>query len=473
MGEEISHSSFSKQDFQEFERRLAEETQLLAQVDAAGALSAEGYVAGFEIEAWLLDHSYFPNPVNEGFLKALGHPLVVPELSRFNVELNCEPLPVSGDVLRRAENTLSRLWDHCNSVAHGMDTNMVMIGTLPVIRDDDLSLANLSPLERYRALNAEILRQRAGAPLVVDIAGDEHLRSEHRDVMLEAATTSFQVHLKTPAALAHRFYNASIMMTAPILAAAANAPFLFGKSLWHETRIPVFEQSIALTDRGGARGRVSFGAGYAEASLREALEENQAAFPVLLPILFSDPPARFRHVSLHNGTIWRWNRPLVGFDADATPHIRIEHRTLPAGPTIIDMIANAALYFGLARHAVDTGLDERGDLPFETARRNFYAAARDGLSARMDWPGAGTVTARDLLLDELIPAARQGLAAFGIDADDAGLFLGIVEARVRSGQTGAQWQRAALTRRGGDFLEMMAAYCKRQRSGAPVHQWDL
>tara|TARA_R110002072_G_scaffold35177_44_gene104464 strand:- start:1171 stop:2592 length:1422 start_codon:yes stop_codon:yes gene_type:complete len=473
MGDEISRTRFEAADFERFGDRLRAETALFADLSSAGHLSEDGFVAGFEIEAWLLDHGFFPNPCNTRFLAALDHPLVVPELSRFNVELNCEPLALTGDVLRRANAALSDLWAHCNDVAHGLDANMVMIGTLPHLRDTDLTLSNMSPQMRYEALNAEILRQRGGRPLTVDIDGEEHLHSEHADVMLEAATTSFQIHLKTPARAAHLYYNASIMTAAPLLAACTNAPFLFDRSLWDETRIPLFEQSIGLTDIDGGHGRVTFGSGYADSSLCDVLAENLRSYPILLPFTFDAPTEDFRHMRLHNGTVWRWNRPLIGFEDDGSPHFRIEQRTLPAGPTIIDMVANAACYFGMVRDLVDSGFVEHGDLSFADARANFYAAAKSGLEAELTWPGSGRVRARDLMLDELIPAARRGLAAFAVDADDRELFLGIVEARVRSGQTGAAWQRTELARRGGDLFEMMSVYCENQRSGAPVHQWNL
>lgn len=472
MGDEISRSLFGPDDFSRFGDRLREETRLFSDLSASGRLSQDGFVVGFEIEAWLLDHGFYPHPVNERFLEKLSHPLVVPELSRFNVELNCEPLALTRDVLRRATAALSDLWGRCNSVAHSLDTNMVMIGTLPIIRDTDLTLANMSPLKRYEALNHEILQQRSGRPLVIDIDGDEHLCLVHHDVMLEAATTSFQIHLKTPARLAHRYYNASIMASAPLLAACVNAPFLFRRALWSETRIPLFEQSIPLTDRDGAHGRVGFGTGYLGSSLFEALAENLDAYPVLLPIIFDEPPEAFRHLRLHNGTIWRWNRPLVGFEVDGSAHLRIEHRTLPAGPTIIDMIANAAFYVGLVRHFVDTGFDERGGLSFANAAANFYKAARFGLDADLVWPEVGLVSARNLLLDELVPAARRGLAGFQLDEEDSDLYLDIVESRIRGGQTGAAWQRAELNRRGSDFRELMSVYCERQRSAAPVHEWE-
>ena len=463
MGEEIESQGFSREDKALFAQRLARETRLLRDVFAQDGFSRDKPMLGFEIETWILDHNHFPAPINGQVLEALDDPLVVPELSRFNVELNCEPLAISGDVLVRAFDGLSRLWARCNAVAHRLDANLVMIGTLPTIRDEDMSLANISPLNRYWALNHEVLRQRRGQALRVDIEGRDHLVSEHFDVMLEAATTSFQVHLKAPGRQARTYYNASIAASAPVLAVAGNAPFLFGKSLWEETRIPLFEQAVVAP----GPPRVSMGSGYATHSLFEVFEENARVYAPLLPMAFDAPAKEFRHLRLHNGVIWRWNRPLVGFDADGGPHLRIEHRILPAGPTLADMIANAALYLGLARALAIQSKDGTGGLPFDDAVANFYAAARHGLDARLTWPGDATRTAAQLLSERLIPMARAGLADFGVDE---GGFLDIIEARVKTRQTGAAWQRRALEKR-GDLYAMMAAYCEGQRFGAPVHEW--
>lgn len=463
MGEEIESHGFSREDKALFAERLAQETRLLRDLFAHDGFSRQNPMLGFEIETWILDHNYFPAPINQQVLEALDDPLVVPELSRFNVELNCEPLPLAGEVLSRALGDLSKLWARCNAVAHRLDANLVMIGTLPTIRDEDMSLANISPLNRYYALNREVLRQRRGQALRVDIEGRDHLQSEHFDVMLEAATTSFQTHLKAPAGHARAYYNASIAVSAPVLAAAGNAPFLFGKSLWEETRIPLFEQAVVAP----GPPRVSMGSGYAAHSLFEVFEENARVYDSLLPMVFDAPAQEFRHLRLHNGVIWRWNRPLVGFDTDGAPHLRIEHRILPAGPTLVDMIANAALYLGLTRALAMGSKDGTGALAFDDAVANFYAAARHGLDARLTWPGAGVVNAGTLLAERLIPMAREGLADFGVAEDG---FLDIVAARVRTRQTGAAWQRRALEKR-GDLFKMMAAYCEGQRCGAPVHEW--
>jgi hypothetical protein len=392
----------------------------------------------------------------------------VPELSRFNVELNCTPAALEGDVFSRMAAELSQLWDRCERVAHTLDGNIVMIGTLPVIRDQDLTLANLSPLKRYYALNHEVLRRRNGRPVRISIAGRDSVASEHCDVMLEAATTSFQIHLKTPAARAHLYWNASAMISGPLLAASANAPFLFGKDLWDETRIPLFEQAVDLPGSGGVK-RVGFGEGYIS-SLYELFEENLADYPVLLPLRFDAPAAELRHLALHNGTIWRWNRPLIGQEAGGMPHLRIEHRILPAGPSIADMMANTAFYVGAVHELVERGEAAEPALPFADAERNFYAGAKDGIAAGFTWPGAPIQSARDLLLARLIPIARTGLKRLGVEADGEG-FLELFAERVEKGWTGAAWQRASLAASGGDFRRMIADYCERQRSRAPVFQW--
>ena len=345
MGEEIKATGFTPADKARFASRLAQETGLARTLYERDKFSRDGHMVGFEVETWIVDHNYAPSSINQTLLETLNHPLVVPELSRFNLELNCAPVRLAGDALTQAHQSLTRLWATCNDVAHRLDANLVLIGTLPTIRDSDLTLANMSPLNRYYALNQEVLRLRGGQPLHVNIAGRDRLASVHTDVMLEAATTSFQIHLKAPADLAHRYYNASVAASGPILAACGNAPFLFGKALWEETRVPLFEQAVKVP----GPARVSMGSGYVTRSLIEIFEENLRDYDALLPMAFDDPPEEMRHLRLHNGVIWRWNRPLIGFDESGAPHFRVEHRILPAGPTFIDMMANVALYLGLAR----------------------------------------------------------------------------------------------------------------------------
>lgn len=270
---------------------------------------------------------------------------------------------------------------------------MVAIGILPTLTDADLTLANLSNRTRYRALNEQVLRQRHGRANLLDITGSqgETMHSAHHDVMLEAAATSFQVHLQVPASETVRSYNAALIASAPVVALSGNSPLLFGRQLWQETRIPLFEQALNIGAREDgahdALARVSFGSGYAGYSLVECFRENLERFEPLLPVELADPADRLAHLRLHNGTIWRWNRPLVGFDADGSIRLRVEHRPMAAGPSMTDMTANLAFSIGLiAALAAEPAPPERG-LAFDDARRNFYDAARLGGVAKVDrWP---------------------------------------------------------------------------------------
>ncbi len=474
MGIEISRTTFTPADFERFASRLHAETGLLREHVAKKQYAEDAYVAGFELEAWLLDRHSLPYPINDEYLERLGSPLVVPELSKFNVELNCTPQPLRAGALQRLETELNATWDRCLQTARDLEGSIVAIGTLPTIRERDLCLANISPLNRYYALNEQILKSRGGRPIRIRIDGRESLALDHNDVMLEAAATSFQVHLQVPAAQIVRHYNASAVLSAPLVAATANSPFLLGRDLWDETRIPLFEQSVDAGDpTENRRHRVTFGRRYLEASPVEYYDENLREFPVLLPMTYDDAPEAMRHLQLHNGTIWRWNRLLLGLNADKAPRFRIEHRVMPAGPTMIDMIANAALYIGAVHHLACRDRAPESALDYQDARTNFYAAARHGLSAELKWPAGVRTDARTLLLEEIVPMARAGLGDLGMDEDERDRYLDLIAARVRSGQNGAAWQRAHAAHHGHDYEKLVADYLAHQRSAMPVHEWEI
>jgi gamma-glutamyl:cysteine ligase YbdK (ATP-grasp superfamily) len=477
MGQEIESVRFSPDDFAAFSARLKDETTLLESWFQSGNFSRRDRMGGFELEAWLVDRQERPAPINDVFLKRLDNAMVVPELARFNVELNDHPQHLWGTAFSRFEASLGATWQQCTRVAGELDARLVMIGILPTVREEELSQENMSDLRRYSALNEQVLRLREGEPLQLDINGREHLKTSNKSVMLEAATTSFQLHLKVHPDKAVRAYNASIMASAPLVAIAANSPFLFGHDLWNETRVPLFEQSVSVGGLAGASHgplrRVTFGSGYARRSLLECFQENEQHYPVLLPMSFNEGLEQMAHVRLHNGTIWRWNRPLIGFDYDGLPHLRIEQRVLPAGPTIVDMIANAAFFHGLVQSLVKQEDAPEAQLSFSAARDNFYAAAKRGLDAHVHWMGEERGVLRTLVMERLLPMARSGLEQLEIDRTDIDRYLWVIEARVLSGQTGADWQREAAALCGNDLAVMMAAYRERQESGQPVHEWDL
>jgi hypothetical protein len=292
--------------------------------------------------------------------------------------------------------------------------------------------------------------------------------------MLEAAATSLQVHFQPVQAASARIYNASIIASAPIVAVAANSPYLFGLDLWDETRIPVFEQAVSTSSDETARpNRVTFGRRYARESLIECFLANVEDFDVLLPMVRDEPDERLCHLRLHNGTIWRWNRPLIGFDARGNPSIRIEHRVIPAGPSLADTMANAALYYGLVQDLSTTDPAPERQLSFDRARSNFYAAAREGLNASIVWLNDKSIPVRELLLSESIPRARRGLQALGEARADIDLYLGTLEGRLKTGQNGCAWQRAFTDRHGRDMRALVGAYRDNQRTGEAVHDWRI
>ncbi len=472
MGQEISHSSFSDEDFNRFRDRVVAETALLEQWMADGVLDQGEPMAGSEIEAWLVHDRGLQAPVNQAFLEHMNDPMVVPELSTFNVELNTQPLAFSDGMFYHMHDELADLWQRCDQVAGREAAHMLMIGILPTVQQSDLCLGNISGMQRYQALNEQVLRMRDGQPLMLDIHAQEHLVAEHDDVMLEAATTSFQIHLKIDPAGAVRAYNISKMISAPMVALAANSPFLFGHELWDETRIPLFEQSVAVGASDYSK-RVTFGVRYAEHSIMECFEANRDRYPMLLPQLMDEPVESLAHLRLHNGTIWRWNRPLVGVSENGKAHIRIEHRVAPSGPSTLDVIANAAFYFGLVRELMATEENPEARLPFINAKENFYSSACLGLEARVVWFDGQEGSVADLCLQKLIPQARAGLRRLGISRDETDYWLDIIEARVESHQTGTRWQREWVAQNGKDFPALVRTYRERQNSGNPVHSWAI
>ncbi|NOQ14001.1 MAG: glutamate--cysteine ligase [Methyloprofundus sp.] len=476
MGQEINAKAFKGNDFTSFHQKLTQETQHLKELIEQNQLSELPPTAGFEIEAWLVDDNMQAAPNNVSFLQNLNDPLAFPELAKFNIELNGVPQRLATEVFSILHKNLLTTWEKACLHAQELDNHILMIGTLPTLTPSVMSLKNMSDMNRYRVLNKQILKAR-GKPINLDIIGVEHLKFDHYDVMLESATTSLQLHTQIPLHQAHHFYNASIIASAAIVASCANAPYLFGKNLWHESRIPLFEQAIETGGYGGAvhgpLKRVSFGSAYARTSIMECFQENLEHFPVLLAELFTDPIEKFEHLRLHNGTIWRWNRPLIGFDADNTPHIRIEHRTPSAGPTIVDSIANAAFYYGLTKNLCDEISGQDIPLAFSQAKDNFYQAARFGLDSNIIWFDGLKQNLQKLILTDLLPRARKGLQSLNIDAQDIDSYLGIIERRISNKQTGSQWQRQFMQQPNANLQSMTQAYLEHQYTEIPVSQWDI
>ena len=503
MGQEITHRHFNKSDFEHYRSKIDAELDWVQNwfVKKNKALADTGadpecqehLTIGFELEACLIDQNGEPASINEAFFQRLKNFPDVPqlasqvtrELAQFNIELNSSVFILTGKALSSLEQELIRLWSACQNVAKEVDCSLLMVGTLPSLQEKHLKLANMSHMTRYEALNEQVLRVRKGKAIELDIQGSETLKSIHQDVMLESAATSFQLHLQMPLSRSVRYYNAAIILSAPIVAMSANSPFLFGKALWCETRIPVFEQAVSVGGFDGAAfgpiKRVSFGSGYARESLLECFQENNEHYPVLLPEVFNTSVEELAHLSLHNGTVWRWNRPLITSTSTINKgkvekgwdyHVRLEHRVIPAGPTVVDSIANAAFFYGTVTALANQYEIPEFQLPFVQAKENFYLAAKQGLKAKISWLSGQVIPMKPLLIDYLLPLAKNGLSQLGIARKDIDYYLGIIEQRVISGQNGAQWQRSYIEKNGKDMEALTKAYLKNQQGGRPVHEWE-
>lgn len=478
MGDEISRWDFSSEDYKEFKQRLRNESRILKGWFENNDFESTDGKCGFELEAWLMDKQYQPAPVNESFLDCLADPLVVPELSKFNFEINSTPCSIEGNFLSHLESELSNCWTRCATQAEKINSNILAIGILPTIQDNMLTLDHMSSLNRYLALNRQVLHLRHGEPLELKVEGRDSIHARHYDVMLEAVATSLQIHCQVNTDEAVRQYNLSQILSAPMVAVAANSPYLFGKDLWDETRIPLFEQSVSVASFPDSHGqninRVTFGTGYARQSLFEPFLENLDGFPILLPMVLDDDPSWLGHLRLQNGTIWRWTRPLIGLSKSGNPHLRLEHRTPAAGPSITDTIANIAFFIGLMNHYSKREIPLELEIPFEGAKANFYEAAKHGLRADIRWTGTKPVMLQTLLEQSLLPDAIKGLQKAGVHQVDIDYYLGeVIGNRIKTRQNGTAWQRGFIAKHGNDFQMMTNAYFENQKQNKPVHQWTL
>lgn len=471
MGQDIDQCHFKKYDFIEFNRRLKDETALLKEMFEEEALESDKTIAGYELETWLVNKDGLPSSSNERFLSSLNNPEVVSELAQFNIEINGPPEVLSGNALSKMEADITERWKACTANAQKMNLDMVSIGILPTLQNSDLGLANMSKAKRYRALNEQVLRLREGEPIQLNIQGNDHLELSHQDVMLEAAATSFQIHMQVNPAEAAHYYNLSKIISAPMLAVSANSPFLFGHELWEESRIPLFEQAVAVGGTAYCR-RVTFGVRYLQQSIFEIFEANMERYPILLPLAMDSEREKMKHLGLHNGTIWRWSRPIIGVNDKGKAHVRIEHRAIAAGPSQVDQVANMAFFYGLI-----TGMagDKKWihEIPHEKALNNFYNAAKNGMHCDVFWKGNKKSNLRKLCIEDLLPKAARGLKQLNIDQEEAESYLNIIHDRLKTAQTGSAWQRAWVEKYGKGWSHLTLDYAEKQSENIPVHKWEV
>lgn len=472
-----------------FTRAVLTDLRALEEMLQRGMMEEGVRRLGAEQELFLVDQGWRPARTAPEILERLHDERFTPELARFNLEINLEPDLLEGACFRRLEETLRGDIEKVRAAA-GPDGKVVLAGILPTLSKSDLNLDNITPKDRYLAMNEAFTRMR-GEPYHLQVEGMDELNVEHDSVMLEACNTSFQIHLQVAPDEFAPFYNAAQLAIGPVLAAAGNSPLLFGRRLWAETRIALFQQSIDTRSVNpylrDSRPRVRFGERWAEGPVTQVFEEDLARFRVLLAGEVGEDPFEalgrgevpgLQALTSYNTTLYRWNRPCYGV-TDGKPHLRIECRALPAGPTVVDQVANTAFWVGLVVGLVETYGDVAPRMEFADAKANFLAAARHGLNAGLHWLGGRTEGAAELIEGDLLRLAHQGLVEAGVDGADAERYLGILAERVESGRTGSNWVLRSLAELKGQgtrserLAALTAAMGRRQDEGEPVHRWPL
>ncbi|MEU8567350.1 glutamate-cysteine ligase family protein [Streptomyces pathocidini] len=496
MGEKVEAGGFDLSDRQRYRGKLRQCLEGLERLLSEKRFDRPRNLMGLEIELNLAGADGMPRMMNAEVLERISSGDFQTELGQFNLEVNIVPHRLSGRVLDRLAEELRTGLAYADRKAREVSAEIVMIGILPTLGTQDLVSANLSEVDRYMLLNDQILAAR-GEEIDLDIEGVEHLTYSSRSIAPEAACTSVQLHLQvTPGRFAD-VWNAAQAVTAVQIAMGANSPFLFGRELWRESRPPLFQQATDTRPpelrAQGVRPRTWFGERWID-SAYDLFEENLRYFPALLPICGEEDPLRvldeggvpaLRELVLHNGTVYRWNRPVYAV-VDGVPHLRVENRVLPAGPTVTDVVANAAFYYGLVRALAEEPRPVWSRLSFAEASDNFDAACRHGIEAVLRWPRPGRsgtvaeVPAVRLVCEELLPLAAAGLDAWGVEPADRDHYLGVIEGRCRRRMNGASWQAATFHRALGGGLDRDAAlaattrrYAQLMRSGEPVHLWPV
>ena len=444
---------------------------------------------GAEQEMFLVDGNLTPAPVSVEVLQHANDPRLTTEIARFNLEANLTPLKLDGSCFSELESELDEVIRRARESATHFGANVLLAGILPTLRKSDLTLDNLTPSRRYQQLNDSVIKLRGG-PFSIHIKGLDEINFTHDNIMMESCNTSFQIHFQVGPKEFAPLYNLAQAITAPVLVAAVNSPLLFGHRLWQETRLALFQHSTdarSVTQQARSHPtRVSFGDRWIEKSVLELFQEQIARYRTIMINGASDNPLallasgripELTALRMHNGTIWPWNRACYGV-ADGIAHLRIENRVLPSGPTILDEVANTAFFSGLMLSLPNEYGEIANLMSFDDAKANFFAAARHGLDAQFKWVGGNSLTASTLILDHLLPLARQGLKGAEVDSADVDRYLSVIEERVSSRQTGAQWTMNSFQvlrdqPREVSMQLIAREMLDRQQQGEPVHRWPV
>ncbi len=490
MGEHNVEQELDEQKLHEFTQALLADLRALAFMLEDGRIERGVQRIGAEQEMFLVDRHLRPAPLAQEVLERANDARLTTEIARFNLEANLTPLELTGRCFHSMHEELKDVLAKARVAATEFGADVLLSGILPTLRVSDLTLTNLTPMPRYQELNRSVTRLRGG-PFSIHIKGVDELQVTHDNIMMESCNTSFQVHFQVNPSEFVVTYNIAQAITAPVLAAAVNSPVLFGHRLWQETRLALFQHSADARSRiqlaRSQPTRVGFGEQWLKHSVIELLHDQIARFrPIMITRPDEDPMQVLARreipllsaLRMHNGTVWPWNRACYGV-SNGVAHLRIENRALPAGPTTIDEIANAAFFIGLMLSLPGEYGDISKRMTFDDAKANFFAAARHGLNAQFNWIDGKSYPASSLILDHLLLLARQGLESAGVDTLDIDRYLGIIDERVQSGRNGAQWMLKSLSAieapgpKDMGYRMLTSTMLQRQKEGKPVHKWQI
>ena len=490
MGEERVKVPESKEQSQKFLKYLLRDVRAMGKMLKEGWFEVDNIRIGAEQEICLIDRNAKPAPIAMELLEALNDESFTTELAKFNLETNLDPLLFKGKCLSQMELNIQKKLDYAREKIKAFDGDIALAGVLPTIRKSDLDIENLTPLPRYRAI-CDAINKLRGEEYDLRIQGTDELLMKFDTPLLEACNTGFQVHLQVnPDDFVHK-YNLAQAITGPVLASAVNSPLLFGKRLWKETRIALFHQSVDTRKVGDhlreSSPRVTFGNQWLKESILEIYQEDIARYRVILSSEIDEDVEKMMEkgevpelmaLQVHNGTVYRWNRPCYGI-SNGKPHLRIENRVFPSGPTVTDEIANAAFWLGLLNGMDEEYPDISKVMDFDDAKMNFFAASKLGLDTKFRWINDSRYSAVDLICKELLPLAREGLKKVGVDQGDITSYLDIIEERTEVGQTGSYWAIQSYNSLTKDVTREQAltaitnAMIKNQKKGEPAHKWGL
>jgi gamma-glutamyl:cysteine ligase YbdK (ATP-grasp superfamily) len=490
MGLEIDQTEFSDEEFKQFSQRLRSNLKALEILLARPGFGEGDLSFGAELELYIIGNEGQPLHVNQEIREQLNDPQITLELNRYNLEYNFNPSLIKDRCFKATQTEAEAAIAKINACAAQWDGKVIPIGILPTLQQSDTGYHAMTPLERFKALTHELTELRGG-PFTIAIEGEETLQLAMDDVTLEGANTSFQIHLRVPPSEFSDFYNAVQLVTPLVVALAANSPTLFGHRLWQETRIPLFKQSIDSRPKDTLHpipARVNFGSNWIRDGAMELFAEAALLYRPILPNCNDEDPVAIareggtpslHELRLHQGSIWWWNRPV--YDPHGDGHLRIEMRSLPAGPSLVDMLANAALAIGLAKCMQSNIRELLPAIPFNYCTANFYRAAQKGLDAELFWPSLQQSQpeyyAVPDILEKLLPALPEHLAAMGFIEDDFMPLLLVIEERLASRQTGARWQLSKLAELRKDMhkrdalVEMLKQYASNSGANIPVARW--